>query len=205
MPTTSNLSGINMRVLCKNLGRGDLLEAEVAHGFLRTTVFHVTVGREYAVYGLLFTGGVLHYLIYEDNLIPLWHPTSMFAVVCDRIPRCWRIANWSDSERDFVVVSFPEITESPLAFDSLVNGDREAHNVFRKREQLADLELPDPSVKQVARLLDADWLQFIFIILSCCSEESRRTLWPSSPDTRMRARSFAMLRMTRIGEVAWPL
>ena len=141
MPTTSRLSGIKMRVLCKNLGKGDLLEAEVAHGFLRTTEFHVTVGREYAVYGLLFTGGVLHYLIYEDNLIPLWHPTSMFAVVCDRVPRCWRIANWSDSERDFVVVSFPEITESPQAFDSLSNGDRKARAAFYERKQLA---FPDP-------------------------------------------------------------
>ena len=159
MPTTSSLSGIKMRVLCKNLGKGDLLEAEVAHGFLRTTEFHVTVGREYAVYGLLFTGGLLHYLIYEDNLIPLWHPTSMFAVVCDRIPRCWRIANWSDSERDFVVVSFPEITESPQALDSLSNGDRKARAAFYERKQLA---FPDPSIREVARLLEGDWLQCPF-------------------------------------------
>ena len=153
-----------MRVLCKNLGKGDLLAVDIASGHLRSSEFHVTVGREYTVYGLLFTGGALRYLIYEDNLVPLWHPASMFAVVSDRVSRYWRLANWSDSGGYFVVISFPEITESPLAFDSLSDGDREALNAFYERKQLADLEFPDPSiqVQEVARLLDGDWLQCPF-------------------------------------------
>jgi hypothetical protein len=153
-----------MRVLCKNLGSGDLLAADIASGFFRYTEFHVTVGREYTVYGLLFTSGMPHYLIYEDNLMPLWHPPSMFAVVCDRVSRYWRLANWTDSEGYFVVVSYPEITESRQAFDSLFDGERKTRNAFYERKQLADLEFPDPGiqVQEVARLLDAEWLQCPF-------------------------------------------
>jgi hypothetical protein len=152
-----------MRVLCKSLGGGDLLTVEIANGHLPSTEFHVTVGREYKVYGLLFTRAVLQYLIEDDTTAgPGWYPASLFTVACDRVSRYWCLSNWSNSERYFVVISFPEITASPLAFESLVNGDREARNVFRKREQLADLEFPDSSVQEVARLLEGDWLQCPF-------------------------------------------
>ena len=151
-----------MRVLCKNLGGSDLPTVDIAGGYLRSTEFHVTVGRGYTVYGLLFTKGVLRYLIEEDNLLPLWHPPSLFAVVCDRVSRYWRLANWSNSERYFVVISYPEITESPEAFDSLANGDREARNAFRERKQLAELEFPDSSIQEVAHLVEGDWLQCPF-------------------------------------------
>jgi|HubBroStandDraft_1064217.scaffolds.fasta_scaffold167066_1 hypothetical protein len=152
-----------MRVLCKSLGGGDLLTVEIANGNLPSTKFHLTVGREYKVYGLLFTRAVLKYLIEDDTgLGPGWFPASLFTVACDRVSRYWRLSNWSTSERYFVVISFPEITASSLAFENLFNRDREARNVFRKREQLADLEFPDPSIKEVARLLEGDWLQCPF-------------------------------------------
>jgi hypothetical protein len=151
-----------MRVLCKNLGKGDLLPADIASGHLRSSEFHVTVGREYAVYGLLFTRGALRYLIYEDNSVPLWHPASMFAVVCDRVSRYWRLANWYDSGGYFVVVSFPEITQSPEAFDSLADGERKARRALYERKQLADLEFPNPSIQEVDRSLEGDWLQCPF-------------------------------------------
>lgn len=151
-----------MRVLCKSLGGGDLLTADIASGFLPSSKFHLTVGRQYTVYGLLFAEGTPRYLIYDDTVRPLWHPLSLFTVVCGRVSRYWRLANWSDSERYFVVISYPEITESPRAFDSLANGDRKARNAFYERKQLADLEFPDSSIQEVARLLDGDWLQCPF-------------------------------------------
>ena len=154
-----------MRVLCKSLGGGDLLTVEIANGHLPSTKFHLTVGREYKVYGLLFASAVLQYLIEDDTTAgPGWFPASLFTVACDRVSRYWRIANWSDSGRYFVVISYPEITESPQAFDSLSNGDRKARNAFYERKQLADLEFPDPSiqVKAVASSLEGDWLRCPF-------------------------------------------
>lgn len=151
-----------MRVRCKNRGGGDLLAVDVANGYMRSTVFHVTVSREYTVYGLLFTRGRPQYLIYDDNSNLFWYPPSMFVVICDRVSRHWRVANWSDSERYFVVISYPEITESPRAFDRLVNGERDALDTFYERKQLADLEFPDSSIKEVAGLIEGDWLQCPF-------------------------------------------
>src|SRR5260370_40582836 len=86
----------------------------------------------------------------------------MFLVLCDRVSRHWRVANWSDSERYFVVISYPEITESPRAFDRLVNGESDALDTFYERKQLADLEFPDSSIKEVAGLIEGDWLQCPF-------------------------------------------
>jgi hypothetical protein len=48
-----------LRVLCKNLGKSDLLTVEMANGFLPSTRFHLTVGRKHKVYGLLFERAVL--------------------------------------------------------------------------------------------------------------------------------------------------
>jgi len=159
-----------MRVRCKNLGGSDLGTLETANGrYMRSSIFHVTVGREYTVFGLLFSSGMPHYLICDDNdiyydndAIPVWHPPSMFAVTCDRVSRHWRVANWSNSEQYFVLIGYPEITESPEAYDRLVDADPAARYAFYKRKQLAELEFPDSSIEQVAQLIEGDWLQCPF-------------------------------------------
>ena len=147
-----------MKVNCVNIGGAALLAADIASGNTPSSVFHVTLGRDYTVYGVLFRGPVLSYLIQADTGLPQWTPASLFQVVCSRVSRTWVCVNWSSTEY-FAVVSFPELVQSPEVLDQLTLGDSSAREMFYKRQQSADLEFLNPSVEKTAEALDGDWLQ----------------------------------------------
>jgi len=147
-----------MKVNCVSIGGAALLTADIASGNTRSSVFHVTLGRHYSVYGVLFCDAVLNYLIQDDTGFPQWNPASLFQVVCGRVSRSWVCVNWS-STKYFAVMSFPELVQSPDVFDQLALGDDSAREMFYKRQQSADLEFLDPSVEKTAEALDGNWLQ----------------------------------------------
>ena len=147
-----------MKVKCVNTGGEALLAADISSGNTRRSVFHVTPGREYMVYGVLFCDAVLSYLIQADTGFPDWEPASLFQVVCGRVSRLWVLADWSDSKY-FVVITFPEFVRSPEAFDQLALGDDSAREMFYIRQQSADLEFLDPGVEKTAVAVEGNWLQ----------------------------------------------
>ena len=151
-----------MKVRCINTGGEVLRTVDIAAGNTRLSVFHVTVGREYAVYGVLLIDAVLHYLIEEDTGLPIWNPASLFQIVCGHVSRSWVIADWSPANSYFVVMSFPEFVESQKAFDELSLGDEVARSAFFKRKELADLEFLDLSVEKAALPVEGNWLQCPF-------------------------------------------
>jgi hypothetical protein len=83
-----------MKVKCVNKGGEALLAADIAAGRMRSSKFHVTVGRDYAVYGVLFRKAVLSYLIVDDTGLPYWNAASLLQVVCGRVSRPWVLADW---------------------------------------------------------------------------------------------------------------
>jgi hypothetical protein len=165
-----------MKVECVNTGGEALLAADIASGNTRSSKFHVTPGRNYTVYGVLYLRSVLKYLIQADNGTPQWKPASLFQVVCGCVSRHWVFADWS-TEEYCAAMTFAEFVQSPEAFDELADGDDSARQVFFARRQSADLEFLDSSVTATAQTLDCSWLQCPV----CCDA------WEShSPDAMVR-------------------
>ena len=146
-----------MKVKCVNTGGKDLLEADIARGNTRSSVFHVTEGQEYRVYGVLFHRSVVSYLIQEDTALPMWNPASLFQVICGRASRHWIIADWS-SEAYITAMTFQDFVSSPEAFDKLAVSDDSARETFRKWKQISDLEFLDPGVKKTAEAIEGKWV-----------------------------------------------
>ena len=150
-----------MLVKCINTGGASLSVADIASGNTRSSDFHVYLGREYRVYGLLFHDAVITYLIVDETGRPAWEPASLFEVLCGRPSRHWRFYNWSTSLY-FGVMSFPELVQSVELYDKLALGDNAARTEFFKLKTKADLEFLDASVSAVAQSLEDDWLQCPF-------------------------------------------
>ncbi len=56
-----------MLVKCINVGKDSLSIADLASGNTRSSDFHVYLGREYRVYGLLFHDAVISYLVVDET------------------------------------------------------------------------------------------------------------------------------------------
>ena len=147
-----------MKIRCVNTGGEALLAADIASGNTRSSEFHVTPGRDYTVYGVVFRRSVLSYLIQANTGFPQWTPASLFQVVCGRVSRHWMFADWSSGEY-IAAMTFAEFVETPEAFDGLVEGEDSAREVFYRRKESADLEFMDPAVTRAAETLDGDWMQ----------------------------------------------
>ena len=145
------------------------MAADIASGNTRASVFHVIEGQEYTVYGVLFFRAVVSYLI-RDSGKPSWTPASLFEVTCSRTSRLWHFVNWSSADAYVCVMTFPELIQSQEIFDQLALGDESACTAFLKLSRLADLEFPDPAIKETAKLLEDHWLLCPF-----CSEASEAT------------------------------
>ena len=59
-----NLSkGLLMKVLCTSKGGDSLMDSDIKAGNTRHSVFQITTNHEYTVYGVLFSGGTVSYLV----------------------------------------------------------------------------------------------------------------------------------------------
>lgn len=156
-----------MKVNCVSTGGAHLLAADIASGNTRSSIFHVKVGCEYLVYGVLFLREVVSYLIKNETGSPSWTPASLFEIKCGRPSRLWRLVNWSSADAYICVMTFPDLIQSQEVFDQLALGEESAYTKFVKLSRLADLEFPDPSIKETAEIVDEHWL-----ICPFCSEAS---------------------------------
>jgi hypothetical protein len=156
--TLSSSKRGGMIVRCISTGGKSLLAVDIARGNTPSSVFHVTLARDYIVYGVSFHHSVMTYLIQDDTGFPQWTPASLFQVVCGRVSRHWVLADWSDTEY-IAAMTFVDFVRSPEEFDRLSEGDNVSREVFYERKSSADLEFVDYSVTSFAEALDEKWVQ----------------------------------------------
>jgi hypothetical protein len=114
-------------------------------GISSDTLFPLTVGKEYVVYGWTVWRAYPWYYIADDNhsYYPVWHPAPLFEVVDGRLSRYWVYSYHravSRYDRDAPVVAFREWAEDPYFYDRLTDGDAEAIATFRRYQELTDRE-----------------------------------------------------------------
>jgi hypothetical protein len=136
-----------VRILCISNRGEDIPEdgREPRAGISSDTVFPVTVGKEYVVYGWTVWRGYPWYYLADDNhsYYPVWHPAALFEVVDGRLSRYWVYGYHravSSYDRDAPVVAFREWAEDPVFYDRLTDGDAQAVATFRRYQALMEQE-----------------------------------------------------------------
>jgi len=132
-----------MKVKCVAKTGEDLSKKSIKAGKLRTTIFPLSIGKVYNVYGISTWKGRLDYLL--D--IPGWYPAELFEVVDHLLPICWYFDSrkskslftklFSSHARENVW-SYKEMVLDPKHIIDLLEGELEAVEIFRRRKEEID-------------------------------------------------------------------
>ena len=105
------------------------------------TVFPVTPGREYPVYGITIHLGHAWYYIHDDDDLawPIWTPASVFEVLDGRLPASWILGYFRfPPKRQYPLISFPEWASDHYFYERLVDGEPDAVRIYASRRTEVD-------------------------------------------------------------------
>src|SRR6266481_3288142 len=74
------------------------------------TLFALTIGKTYVVYGLTVYRSFLWYYLCDEEFtyFPIWNPSPLFEIVDHRVSKYWEV-NYSPDGRDTtIIVAYPE-------------------------------------------------------------------------------------------------
>ena len=129
-----------MRVLCK-ANSGQALSAEYFEiGYTSSTEFDLEQGKEYIVYAIILTKGLLSYLIVGEASLPGWYPARLFGLTRKDLPNDWFFEYLSEEE-GFVVDAlwgYEELVHKEDHFDGLSNMNKPDIEVFLQRKKEID-------------------------------------------------------------------
>ena len=128
-----------MKVLCTANSGEKLAPKHFAVGYSTSSIFHISLGAEYVVYGIALWRGLLSYLIVGAYDRPVFYPSDLFEVRDSRLSPGWHFAFFGQNDETWVnaVWGYPELTD-PQYYDQLVNLDENALQTFQKRRQEMD-------------------------------------------------------------------
>jgi hypothetical protein len=101
------------------------------------------VGREYTVYGLEFRNNApWYYLCSEEwDTYPVPYAREFFEIIDLRLSVYWRLSvSYSDWRESHTAITFEEWANDRMFYERLVDGDRDAEEIFDKYRKLMDAE-----------------------------------------------------------------
>jgi len=111
------------------------------------TIFDITPEQEYVVYGIVIRNNSVWYYIADDNFFgsefPVWYPAELFKIVDNKISTTWILGlreNDSDKKELKLFLSFPNWVNDKYFYDSLVNKEKEAVELFMRYKKIMDEE-----------------------------------------------------------------
>ena len=120
------------------------------------------VNQEYVVYVMTLRSNYVWYYIYTRNLdYPEWHASPLFEIVDGSMSKYWIFSFIWKKEIHYVDTTwaYPEWASDPNGYYSrLIDGDVSEVEIFAQYKRLMDVEFRILSVKDVAKLLDDQWL-----------------------------------------------
>jgi hypothetical protein len=109
------------------------------------TLFPLTIGKTYVVYGLTVHRDFAWYYICDDEFtyFPVWNPSPLFEIVDHRVSKYWEI-NYSpdgrgESDTGFIL-AYPEWARDPYYYEHLSDDRAQEVQTFRKYKKLLDEE-----------------------------------------------------------------
>lgn len=88
--------------------------------------YSVTVSQEYRVYGVLCFNGEVRYLIFDDNNMPGFFPSSLFEIGQMNVLFDWEIKEYLVGPLALLFVGFPELCESYSNLVGLIDCQRKS-------------------------------------------------------------------------------
>jgi hypothetical protein len=108
-----------MRVVCRfNKGSG-LARQRFDAGYSLATEFHLTVGREYDVYGMALWESGLVILVVDDTGVPRWQPIELFSITDHQISAQWEFDVGEPADVVKALWGYPSLIRDPDHHDSL--------------------------------------------------------------------------------------
>jgi hypothetical protein len=122
-----------MKVICLANSGDALSPRHFDVGYTASSVFHITVDKEYVVYGVAMWRTLLSYLIVTNGR-PVWCPAELFKVTDPKIPEDWYFQFFSQNEEDWLnaVWGYQELID-PQHYDELANLEDNALAIFEAR------------------------------------------------------------------------
>jgi hypothetical protein len=108
--------------------------------------FNLKIGGTYNVYGINLWGGILHFLtLIEDNRYPFWNPAELFEIIDNRLPSEWFFRFYGYERNAHIISSlnavwgYKELALNPKHYSDLIERERGALDIFRKRQKEIEL------------------------------------------------------------------
>jgi len=86
--------------------------------------------KEYTVYGILMSGGSLHYFITD---YPSWYLAEQFEIINKLLPLNWYF-NFNNND-DIAICGYKELVFSENHYEDLVEREQKALEIFEKRKE----------------------------------------------------------------------
>jgi len=106
----------------------------------------ITVDREYNVYAISAFNDCMWYFIAEDIFgqgrnYPFWYPAELFEIIEHKISSTWVVNAIKELDGNLrPIITFSEWANNDEYYESLVDGDKEAYEIFMKYKKIMDNE-----------------------------------------------------------------
>lgn len=129
-----------MKVKCIETSGKTLTDEYLEMGYTSESVFDLTSGHIYVVYGISMWRNTLHYLLVGDGgRSPHWYPSRIFSVIKTDLPGSWHFADWDSGENEVRAIwGFEELVLRDGYFDQLSEMDKSALEIFEVRKEEID-------------------------------------------------------------------
>lgn len=140
----------------------------------------LVANQEYVVYAMTLRSNYVWYYLCTRNLdYPTWHASPLFEVVDGSMSKYWKFSFIWEKEINFIETTwaYPEWANDPNGYyGNLIDGDAHETEIFAQYKKLMDMEFPIPSVTDVAKLIDDNWLMCDYCIDAWESSDSSQAM-----------------------------
>jgi hypothetical protein len=150
-----------MRVICKGNRGSDLAEDVLSRsGNTIETIFHVTLGCEYPVYGMALWAAGLAILTIDDTEKTHWHPLALFDLVEHGLPREWHfgVVDGEGVRPVRALWGYPTLIHDANHHDDLIDRKIPALRMFLRECDRSDHTPLDERKIAVLDRVVAEWL-----------------------------------------------
>lgn len=122
-----------MTVICINNTGRSLPPRYFDDGYTKDSVFHVTVGNQYTVFGIELWRSVIVVLVLDDTELPCWYPIDLFTISDPHLPADWFFASYPGNDLLVRAVwGYEHLVMDTLHHDALADRDPKAMKIFRQ-------------------------------------------------------------------------
>ena len=126
-----------MKVTCKQNTLKDFDLSEVIGFFNKNAKYHVDIGQEYLVMGIMIPkyNNCLYYMV-DNGDLPIWNPYFLFDISDNSLPNDWyvKVYNKNDPDRLFYLSGFYELCNDEDFHDLLLDCDKNARAIYFQRK-----------------------------------------------------------------------